>query len=106
VESTPAARNLFGVGHPASNSGRAKLGPELADALSVAPFVEGDVAQILHVGPYSEERPTIDRLQAAIAAAGFTARGAHHEIYIGNPQSSAPEKLRTIIRQPVGRSEP
>jgi hypothetical protein len=86
-------------------AGRAKLGPQLADSLHVAPFAEGDVAQILHVGPYSAEQPTIERLRAEISAAGFAPRGAHHEIYLGNPQRSAPEKLRTVIRQPVIRKE-
>jgi hypothetical protein len=40
---------------------------------------------------------------AAITDAGFLPRGAHHEIYLGNPQRSAPERLRTIIRQPFGK---
>jgi hypothetical protein len=86
-------------------AGQAKLPPSLAAELRVASFTEGDVAQIMHVGPYSEERPTIARLHAAIADAGFVPRGAHHEIYISNPQRTAPEKLRTIIRQPFARSE-
>lgn len=81
-------------------AGRAKLPTELAAELHVAPFDEGDAAQIMHIGPYSEERPTIKRLHLAIAEAGFVPGGAHHEIYVGNPQRSAPEKLRTIIRQP------
>ena len=52
--------------------------------------------------PYAAETPTIARLHAAIEAAGLRARGRHHEIYIGDPRRSAPDRLRTILRQPVG----
>jgi hypothetical protein len=56
---------------------------------------------VLHVGPYAEEGPTIVRLHGGIAAAGYRPRGRHHEIYLGDPRRSAPDKLRTILRQPV-----
>ena len=71
------------------------------DLLRFEPWEEGRCAQTLHVGPYAEEGPTIVRLHAAIAAAGLRARGRHHEIYLGDPRRSAPEKLRTLLRQPV-----
>lgn len=82
-------------------AGCAKVPPEIASNLRVERFAEGRVAQVLHVGPYGDERPTIERMFAAIAAAGLRPRGRHHEIYLGNPQRSAPEKLRTLLRQPV-----
>jgi hypothetical protein len=66
-------------------------------------FEEGKSAQILHVGPYSEERPNIERLHQWIADQGYALRGKHHEIYLGDPRRSAPEKLKTILRQPMGR---
>jgi hypothetical protein len=56
---------------------------------------------VLHVGPYSAEGPTIAALHAFIAAQGLELSGKHHEIYLGDPGRTAPEKLRTIIRQPV-----
>ncbi|HYA01420.1 MAG TPA: GyrI-like domain-containing protein [Candidatus Binatia bacterium] len=62
---------------------------------------EGRAAQVMHVGPYREEAPTIQRLHAFIAAQGLRPRGAHHEIYLGDPRRSAPERLRTVLRQPV-----
>jgi hypothetical protein len=65
---------------------------------------EGLAGQVLHVGPYSAEGPTIDRLHAFIHDSGLTFDGRrerHHEIYLGDPRRSAPEKLRTIVRQPV-----
>jgi hypothetical protein len=81
--------------------GRAKVVPEVAENLRIETFAEGAVAQVLHLGPYAEERPTIERLHAAIAAAGLRPRGRHHELYLGDPGRSAPAKLRTLVRHPV-----
>ena len=81
--------------------GRAKVLPEVAANLRIETFAEGSVAQVLHLGPYADERPTIEALYAAIAAAGLRPRGRHHELYLGDPGRSAPAKLRTLIRQPV-----
>lgn len=67
-------------------------------------FEEGLAAQVMHVGPYAAEAPTIAALHAFIDAHGYAFDGRrqkHHEIYLGDPRRSAPEKLRTIIRQPV-----
>ena len=64
-------------------------------------FEEGLSAQVMHIGPYSEERPTIEKLHAFIAEQGYEPSGKHHEIYLGDPRRAAPEKLKTIIRQPV-----
>jgi len=71
------------------------------DRLRHERWCEGRSAQVMHIGPYSEEAPTIERLHAFIAAQGLEPRGAHHEVYLGDPRRAAPEKLRTIIRQPV-----
>ncbi|MGZ5454709.1 MAG: GyrI-like domain-containing protein [Candidatus Aminicenantales bacterium] len=64
-------------------------------------FAEGQAAQVMHIGPYAAEGPTIERLHKFIAAEGYRLRGRHHEIYFGDPRRSAPEKLKTLIRQPV-----
>ncbi len=64
---------------------------------------EGLSAQIMHVGPYSGERSTIEKLQAFIAENGYVPREKHHEIYLGDPRRTAPERLKTVIRQPVAR---
>ncbi|WP_332666169.1 GyrI-like domain-containing protein [Aeromicrobium sp.] len=66
-------------------------------------FEEGEAAQVMHIGPYADEGPTIARLHAFIDQAGLDLSGKHHEIYLGDPRRAAPEKLRTIIRQPVSR---
>ncbi|MGZ5496571.1 MAG: GyrI-like domain-containing protein [Candidatus Aminicenantales bacterium] len=64
-------------------------------------FAEGQAAQVMHIGPYAAEGPTIERLHKFIAAEGYRLRARHHEIYFGDPRRSAPEKLKTLIRQPV-----
>jgi len=64
-------------------------------------FAEGLAAQIMHVGPYSAEAPTIERLHAFVEAQGYEFRGRHHEIYLGDPRRTAPERLKTVIRHAV-----
>jgi hypothetical protein len=66
-------------------------------------LAEGRSAQIMHVGPYATEAPTIEQLNAFIAKQGLRRRGKHHEIYLSDPRRIAPEKMKTIIRQPVQR---
>jgi hypothetical protein len=63
---------------------------------------EGLCAQILHIGSYDDEGPTLKRLHEDwLPANGLTETGKHHEIYLGDPRKVAPEKLRTLLRQPV-----
>lgn len=66
-------------------------------------YHEGLAAQVLHVGPYADEGPTIRALHEFIEREGFQRTGKHHEIYLSDPRRSDPAKLRTIIRQPVTR---
>ena len=63
-------------------------------------YAEGHAAQILHIGPYAEETPAVEKLHTFIQAEGGRLTGKHHEIYLSNPKRSAPDRLRTIIRQP------
>jgi hypothetical protein len=79
----------------------AKKRPPLLDRLHCEAWEEGPSAQILHVGPYDAEAPTVGHLQRAIAKAGLTPRGCHHEIYISDPNRTAPDRLKTLIRQAV-----
>ena len=64
-------------------------------------FEEGLAAQIMHAGPYADEAPTIAALHAFVDAEGYELRGRHHEIYLGDPRRTAPERLKTVIRHPV-----
>ena len=70
------------------------------DKLRLEEFAEGRCAQVLHVGPFSEEGQTIERLHAFIdARSGLT--GKHHEIYLSDIRRVDPRKWKTIIRQPM-----
>ena len=80
---------------------RRKQGGPALEALRFESFEEGLCVQVLHLGPYTEEGPTVVALHAFIEQRGLTPRGKHHEIYLGDPRRSAPQRLRTIIRQPV-----
>ncbi len=68
-------------------------------------YYEGLAAQLMHIGPYSTEAENIQRLHTFIHEQGHSfadgQRQKHHEIYLSDPRKSAPEKLKTIIRQPV-----
>jgi hypothetical protein len=64
-------------------------------------FDEGTCAQVLHIGPYSEEPATIELLRGFIGEQGRAARGRHHEIYLSVPGRTKPERMKTILRQPV-----
>jgi hypothetical protein len=64
-------------------------------------FVEGKAAQLMHIGPFSEEGPTIEKLHKHIEANGQKLSGKHHEIYLSDIRRAAPEKWKTIIRQPM-----
>ncbi|MFW9908263.1 MAG: GyrI-like domain-containing protein [Candidatus Thorarchaeota archaeon] len=65
------------------------------------PFHEGKSIQIMYLGPYADEGPTINMLHEFAENQGLKLRGKHHEIYLSDPRRTAPERLRTVIRQPV-----
>jgi len=73
------------------NLAKAKL-ERLEDGLSV---------QVMYIGPYSDEGPAIKAMHHYAEEQGYTLRGKHREIYMGNPQRTAPEKLKTILRHPL-----
>ena len=87
--------------------GLALLHPALAeeavaeDQVALTTLDEGACVQALHVGPYADEGPLIQRMHAEAAARGRALRGRHHEIYLSDPARVAPERLKTILRQPV-----
>jgi hypothetical protein len=76
--------------------------PEATARTRLERFAEGLSAQVLHVGAYADEGPTIRRLHAYIEGQGYRPAGKHHEIYLSDPRRTAPARLRTVIRQPVG----
>lgn len=74
------------------------------DAVRLESLAEGASVQILHIGSYDDEAPTIARMHEWIADNGYVEGGRHHEIYLGDPRRSAPEKLKTVLRQAVTRA--
>jgi hypothetical protein len=75
------------------------------DKLRLEPFTEGLSVQMLHIGPYSEEPATMEKMKAFTAERGFTACGKHHEIYMSDPRRVKPEKMKTILRHAVKKSD-
>jgi hypothetical protein len=65
-------------------------------------FSEGVVAQTMHIGPFSDEGPTVQRVHGFIAGCGCKRSGKHHEIYLSDIRRADPAKWRTVVRQPMG----
>ncbi len=78
-----------------------KKNPTAISKLRLEAFSEGRCAQILYIGHFSEEGPTIQRLHRFIADCGCKPIGKHHEIYLSDIRKADPEKWKTIIRQPM-----
>lgn len=68
-------------------------------------FEEGLSVQILYIGPYADEGPVIKEMHKFAYDIGFKLRGRHHEIYLSDPRKTSPQKLKTIIRQPVSENK-
>ncbi|MDR1210215.1 MAG: GyrI-like domain-containing protein [Clostridiales bacterium] len=70
-------------------------------------FAEGLCAQVMHIGGYDGEPATVAALSRYIAESGYAedmgGPRRHHEIYLGDPRKTAPEKLKTVIRHPIRR---
>lgn len=73
------------------------------DRVALFDLDEGLCLQALHLGPYSDEAPLIAGMHDGMPAQGLEPSGLHHEIYLSDPRRVAPEKLKTLIRQPVRR---
>ncbi|TCP46785.1 hypothetical protein EV191_11361 [Tamaricihabitans halophyticus] len=86
----------------AIDNARAKKDNPALDNVQLRTITEGTCVQILHIGSYDEETPTLDRLHNSyLPDNGLTFNGDHHEIYLSDPRRTAPAKLKTILRQPV-----
>jgi hypothetical protein len=96
----PDAVTAAEVAAAAEAAGRRRELPA-ATRVRLERFAEGLAAQIMRVGPSAEEAPTIERLHAFAAEQGYELRGRHHEIYLGDPRRTAPERLKTVLRHPV-----
>lgn len=80
----------------------AKNPPERLGDVRLETFAEGRCVQTLHVGSYDDEGPVLEQMhQEFIPAHDLQLSGKHHEVYFSDPRKTAPEKLRTLLRQPV-----
>ena len=80
---------------------RKKKNPPALVKLRLESYHEGPAAQTLYIGPFADEEPTIRRIHQFIIDSGYRLHGKHHEIYLSDMRRTAPEKLKTIIRQPA-----
>ncbi len=85
----------------AIGSVRVKKSPPSIDKVRFESFHEGKSVQTMHVGPFDAEPPVIAKMHSWIKENGFTVNGHHHEIYLSDMRRVAPEKMRTVLRQPV-----
>ena len=80
---------------------RKKKNPVALPLVRFESFAEGKAAQIMHIGPFSEEGPTVEKVHSFIEENDGRRIGKHHEIYLSDIRRAAPEKWKTIIRQPM-----
>jgi hypothetical protein len=79
----------------------AKKQIQLAGDVEFYTMAEGKTVQMLHVGPFDKEPETLKEMKTCMQAHNFKKNGLHHEIYLSDFRKTAPEKLRTILREPV-----
>ncbi|WP_126972881.1 GyrI-like domain-containing protein [Gynurincola endophyticus] len=79
----------------------AKKQIELAKSVEFYTMTEGKCVQMLHVGPFSTEPETLEKMNVLIQQHGFQKNGEHHEIYLSDFRKTDPDKLKTILREPV-----
>ncbi|MGD8457164.1 MAG: GyrI-like domain-containing protein [Anaerolineales bacterium] len=84
---------------------RQKKNPPSIDKIRFEQYDEGTSVQLMHIGPYADEAPNIERMHAYAFDQGYTLRGKHHEIYLSDPNRTAPERLKTVIRQPIEKAK-
>ena len=98
---------LYAMPVPETTSKLPELETEAGLELSLATWKYGEVAEILHVGPYSAEQPTVNRLIEYIHQQGYEIVGDHEEEYVKGPGmfgKDDPEKYLTVIRYRVSKS--
>ncbi len=78
-----------------------KKGLDLIKVIKFESVNEGKCIQILHTGPYSTEPETLEKMRKMMKENKLTENGFHHEIYLSDPRKTPPQKMKTILRQPV-----
>lgn len=98
VQPSHITRDMFDAAVAAAMQ---KAPSDALDEVRLTTWREGLSVQVVHVGPYSQEAATLERLEEFAAQNGYSLQGRHHEIYIGDPNRADPAKLKTILRRPV-----
>ena len=98
MQPNPVTKSIVGE---AIKQVKAKKKVTVLELLKFSSFTEGEAAQILYIGPFSEEGPTVEKVHSFILERGRKIRGKHHEIYLTDVRRAAPENWKTVIRQPM-----
>lgn len=78
-----------------------KKGIELIKGIKFEKIKEGKCVQMLHIGPYSTEPESLEKMRKLMEEKNLIENGLHHEIYLSDPRRVPEEKMKTILRQPV-----
>ena len=98
MQPNPVTKSIVGE---AIKQVKAKKKVTAIEKLKFSSFTEGEAAQILYIGPFSEEGPTVEKVHSFILERGRKICGKHHEIYLTDVRRAAPENWKTVIRQPM-----
>lgn len=82
-----------------------KKGMDQVNDLRFESYAPGKIVTMLHIGPYSAEAPNIQWMHTHAHEQGYTLHGLHQEIYLSDPRKIAPEKMKTILRQPIQKKK-
>jgi hypothetical protein len=77
---------------------------ELIKEIKLEEIKEGRSVQVMHLGPYSIESETIEKMRDFMKKNDLVENGLHHEIYLSDPRKMAPNKMKTILRRPVKKN--
>ncbi len=82
-----------------------KAGKDELESVQLETIEEGLCVQVLHVGEYGEEHETMREMRRLMERTGLRACGLQHEVYLSDPDRTAADRLRIIVRQPVRRRQ-
>ena len=82
-----------------------KKNPPLIDKVRLETYNEGTIVTLMHIGPFADEGPNIARMHKFAEESGYELAGKHHEIYLKDFTRTAPENLKTVLRQPIKKTQ-
>ena len=75
--------------------------PVALKKLYIKDYHEGLSVQLMHLGPYDTEAPNIEKMHTFAHKQGYERSGKHHEIYLSDPRKAKPDRMKTVLRQPI-----